>query len=476
MDLDPTSPIPLYHQLKTHILDRVHSGEFLPGAKIPTEHEICESYGVSRTTARQALTELADEGVIIRARRRGSMVAPGWRSTPENTKLRMVISDSARAERIENSIDGSVNIGIDVVPYDEIHEYLMRAVSEGDAPDIALIDHVWVAEFASSHMIYPLDELNPEWISSLVTNDIHDSIASGYRFEGSMYAVPEEVNLAGIWYDTEVLAAVSAEIPRTWDDLIETAGRIKSSGLAEYPISMPGGVRAQETTTYCLAAILASNDSNIITDTVRLDTPEGVAAMRLIRQLVVDGLLDPEAISNDWLAGPRALVKGSAAINVGGSYESEHIAASINVPRSAIGDRYAFAPFPGGPSGDPATVIGGMAHVVFRQSKDPLRSMDLIEAIMTPDALESRAVDHWTIPPLQSVIRSSSPESPFVTETLSMLPHARTRPIVPGYQAVTRQLQRMLQSVISGSMRPAAAVERTAEFIGAMTNLPVDRG
>ncbi len=476
MDLDPTSPIPLYHQLKTHILDRVHSGEFLPGARIPTEHEICESYGVSRTTARQALTELADEGVIIRARRRGSIVTPGWRSTPQDTQLRLVMSDSARAERIQRSIDGSVNVSIDVVPYDQIHEYLMRAVSEGDAPDIALIDHVWVAEFASSHMIYPLDELNPEWISNLVTNDIHDSIASGYRFEGSIYAVPEEVNLAGIWYDTDALASVDSEIPQTWDALIDAASRMKESGLVEYPISMPGGEAAQETTTYCLAAILASNDASIISDGVQLDTPEGVTAMRLIRRLVVDGLLNPNVVANDWLAGPRSLVEGSAAINIGGSYESEHIANAIDAPQSAVGARYTFAPFPGGPSGHPATVIGGMAHVVFRQSKDPLRAMDLVEALMAPDALRHRAAGHWTIPPLQSAIQSSSPESPFITETLTMLPLARTRPIVAGYQPVTRQLQRMVQSVISGSMRPAAAVERTAEFIGAMTNLPVDRG
>jgi multiple sugar transport system substrate-binding protein len=476
MDLDPTSAIPLYHQLKTHFLERVNRGEFLPGDRIPTEHEICEAYGVSRTTARQALTELADEGVIIRAPKRGSIITPGWRPTPEDTEVRMVISDSTRAEKISNSIDGSVNVRIDVVPYDQIHEHLMRSVAEGNAPDIALIDHVWVAEFASSHTIYPLDELNPEWVNNLTTKAIHVSIASGYRYEGSMYAVPEEVNLAGIWYDMDALESVGAEIPQSWDELIDAASLMKASGLVEYPIAMPGGERAQETTTYCLAAILASNDVTVIADSVRLDTPEGVTAMRFIRQLVVEGLMDPDVVSNDWLAGPRALVAGSAAINIGGSYESEHIAKAIGVGQSAIADRYSFAPFPGGPSGHPATVIGGMAHVVFRQSRDPQRSMDLIEAIMTPDALESRAAGHWTIPPLQSVIQSSSPESPFITETLSMLPHARTRPVVAGYQPVTRQLQRMVQSVISGSMRPAAAVERTAEFIGAMTNLPVDRG
>ena len=475
MDLDPTSPIPLYHQLEIHLLNRVRRGEFMPGDRIPTEHEICDAYGVSRTTVRQALAELAATGVILRAPRRGSIVAPDWRATPESQKLRMVISDSARAERIANSINGSINIAIDVVSYDQIHEHLMRAVSEGDAPDIALIDHVWVAEFAASHMIYPLDELNPEWVNNLIVNDIHDSIANGCRFDGSMYAVPEEVNLAGIWYDMEALGAVGRDIPTTWDELIDVAAQMKASGLVEYPISMPGGEAAQETTTYCLAAVLASNDSSIITDTVRLDSPEGVTAMRLIRQFVVEGLLNPNVVTNDWLAGPRSLVSGSAAINVGGSYEFEHIAHAIEAAQSAIGDRYSFAPFPGGPSGHPATVIGGMAHVVFRQSKDPLRAMDLIEVIMEPDALGSRAAGHGTIPPLRSVIQSSSPGSPFMTETLSMLPHARTRPIVAGYQPVTRQLQRMVQSVISGSMRPAAAVERTAEFIGAMTNLPVVR-
>ena len=110
MDLDPNSPIPLYHQLKTDLLDRIRAGEFLPGERIPTEHELCRAYRVSRTTARQAMTDLADEDVILRAPRRGSIVAPGWRATAEDTKMRMVLSDSARADRIADSIHGSVTV------------------------------------------------------------------------------------------------------------------------------------------------------------------------------------------------------------------------------------------------------------------------------------------------------------------------------------------------------------------------------
>ena len=350
----------------------------------------------------------------------------------------------------------------------------MRAVAEGDAPDIAMIDHVWIAEFAESHMIYPLDELNPGWVNGLVANDLHPAVASGFRYEGSMYAIPEEINLAGIWYDTEALSSVDADVPQTWDELISTAMLLRDSGTMRYPISLPGGEAARETTTYCLAAMLASNDASIMDETVHLDAPNAIAVLRLIRQFITDGLMDPEAISNGWLEGPRLLANGEAAINVGGSYEIEHIARRADIPLEFVGDRFVFAPFPGGPDGRPATVIGGMGHVVFRQSADPLRSMDLVEALTSSPVLSQRAEGHWTIPPLRSVVSENLPESRFINETVEMLPTARTRPIVSGYQPVTRQLQRLVQSVVTGSIRPAGAAERTAEFIAAITDTELE--
>ena len=91
----------------------------------------------------------------------------------------MVMSDEVRADQIRASIDLTHNVSIEVVPYDLIHEHLMRAVAEGDAPDVAMIDHVWVAEFAESYMIYPLDELNPTWLNALVTKPDFDSESTG---------------------------------------------------------------------------------------------------------------------------------------------------------------------------------------------------------------------------------------------------------------------------------------------------------
>lgn len=69
--LDPTSPVPLYHQLRSALEESWR--RLAPEAGLPTEHEIMARYRVSRITARRALDELIGDGVIRRPRPRGRL-------------------------------------------------------------------------------------------------------------------------------------------------------------------------------------------------------------------------------------------------------------------------------------------------------------------------------------------------------------------------------------------------------------------
>lgn len=69
------SPLPRYYQLKEILRERIRSGEWKPGSLIPSERELSEKYGISRMTARQAITDLVNEGIFYREQGKGTFVS-----------------------------------------------------------------------------------------------------------------------------------------------------------------------------------------------------------------------------------------------------------------------------------------------------------------------------------------------------------------------------------------------------------------
>lgn len=67
--------IPLYYQLENLLREKIISGEFAEGSRLPTESDLVSQYNVSRITVRQALQALAEEGWIERQQGRGTFVA-----------------------------------------------------------------------------------------------------------------------------------------------------------------------------------------------------------------------------------------------------------------------------------------------------------------------------------------------------------------------------------------------------------------
>jgi GntR family transcriptional regulator len=71
--LDRSSPIPLYMQIKQYLARQIAVWE-QRNAKFFTDAELCEMFGVSRMTVRQAVQELVDDGFLKRARGIGTFV------------------------------------------------------------------------------------------------------------------------------------------------------------------------------------------------------------------------------------------------------------------------------------------------------------------------------------------------------------------------------------------------------------------
>lgn len=73
--INPDSMIPMYKQIINILNEQIENGELNPGDKLPSEAELMERYQVSRITIRSAISELEEDGLVVRSRGKGTFIA-----------------------------------------------------------------------------------------------------------------------------------------------------------------------------------------------------------------------------------------------------------------------------------------------------------------------------------------------------------------------------------------------------------------
>jgi GntR family transcriptional regulator len=72
--IERDSPVPFYFQLATLFEHEIFSGRWPAGVRLPSEPDICRHYQLSRTTVRQALSRLEQQGAVKRVRGQGTYI------------------------------------------------------------------------------------------------------------------------------------------------------------------------------------------------------------------------------------------------------------------------------------------------------------------------------------------------------------------------------------------------------------------
>ena len=476
MEIDPKQPIPLYFQLKTLLLEEILSGYYGgPEDRLPTEHEFCARYKLSRTPVSRALSELADEGVILRHRRRGSFVNPHWLSRrPDQPEVRVIVPTEGPWARMVRDAAGSHNqISVVKVPRQSLHQTLTHAIAEGQAPDLAVLDSVWAPEFAAAGFVHALEELDETWVRQEHEVDFLEPLVRANRYEGKTFGVSPFADASGLWYRRDKLESLDLPPPATWAELRSTGHALAKSGIRT-PMVMPGGGMAGETTTYCLIAVLASNGAHVLEPGgVGLNSRATAQALRFLRRLVEERIVPTEVVGYEWNHAVHLLAEGRAALSLGGIYEAQTLAEATGVHHHDVWEHFGFTRVPAGPKGAPASVAGGMMFAIFRQAAQPTLAVRLLQRAVEPDALARVARSTGRIPARRSAIELVSSDLPFISEVAEIIELAVARPWMSAYPRVSVQLQTMLEAVLTGRLGPSAAAQRTAEMIGAITGLPL---
>ena len=76
LSLSPSTPVPLYVQLRDRLQEALQRGEWAEDQPLPSERELSQGLGISRATVRQAIHALELEGWLVRRQGRGTFPAP----------------------------------------------------------------------------------------------------------------------------------------------------------------------------------------------------------------------------------------------------------------------------------------------------------------------------------------------------------------------------------------------------------------
>jgi multiple sugar transport system substrate-binding protein len=485
-EIDHSSPIPLYYQLKMLLKEQIESGKLLPGDKIPTESELCARYNLSRTPVRQALLELVNEGLLNRKAGRGTFVSS---TSVEKVTLQVTVPDTRWQWPLQEAAfllnrdrpDLKLELEFSVAPLHNLHDHLSMTVAQGRAPDISVLDSVWVAEFAHRRYLYSIDELDSDWVVD-VGRSIYPSLIDINSHQSQLYAMPTIVDATVLWFRRDWLSSEGSSPPGMWADLLSIGRQFQLPevraryGLGPHPLAFVGGHVGGETTTYQLLPFIWSAGGELIKQgKVTINSAATRSALAFLKDLVhSEQLASPDVVYQPWDGAMHAFARGEAVMAFGGTYENYLIRSAANWDMATFMDRVGFVPMPSGPDGVPTTLTGGMTYGIYRQSRHPEIALAVLKQMLTPEILKPFSLRTGQISAQKAVTEViSTDEDGFLGRTAFLFDRARSRPSLPTYEQVSLQFREMIEACLTEQLPVKQALYRAAERISGITGLPI---
>jgi multiple sugar transport system substrate-binding protein len=256
-------------------------------------------------------------------------------------------------------VNPNVKITVETVPWDDyLGTKLEAAFAAGAGPDLFFVSPGTIGKYINSGIAYPLNA----FMTSTIVSDFSPSSIKGVSIGDKIYAIPFEIELVGLYYDADVLAAAGVQPPATWDDLKAAALKLKTDKRAGITIEVSKGAYQ----TYTWYPFLWQTGADVFTPDLKhsaLDNPGVAKALQLWKDLIDSGAanLRPSRSTTDI----GILGDGETAMQICGSWaiptiENQYKDKNIKVVR---------LPIPEG--GKPADVAGGWKFMVNAKGKYP---------------------------------------------------------------------------------------------------------
>ncbi|WP_158502025.1 sugar ABC transporter substrate-binding protein [Vitiosangium sp. GDMCC 1.1324] len=348
-----------------------------------------------------------------------------------------------------------LRVEVRTFPSPHYRPQLLEALRSSHPPDIATLDQVWMAEFAESGAILPLDGLLAREAQARL---FFPSAWETCLYKDHVWGVPLSIDgWMLLYYNKELFrrAGLDPEHPPTTWPALQEVGRRLTQPPEQYGLVLLGA--ADEGLVASINAFIYSNDGQVVdasTGQARINQPEAVEALEFYRELT--RFAPPGTEKRNEAAAVELFLSGKVAMALLGSWQQDTF--RLRAPELDWG--VAVLPAPLGK--EPHSTAGGWNLVVFAASPHPEEAFKYIEFLSRLDVQpEVTSLIPARLDAGRRFIRKQRREPDVVRY---MLEQGMPRPVSPAYSRITEAQQRMMQRILAGAPVQEAADEAAAEI------------
>ncbi|MFD3918129.1 extracellular solute-binding protein [Streptomyces sp. NPDC058595] len=346
--------------------------------------------------------------------------------------------------------------GVDVkyvnVPFGEAQNKFKNAAQSGSgAPDVIRSEVAWTPEFADLGYLAPLD-------GTAALKDEKDFVpqaAASTKYDGKTYAVPQVIDSLGIFYNKKLFKDAGVEVPKTIDELKTVSKTIKDK-------TGKTGMYLRGDDAYWFLSFLYGEGGDLVDaegKTVTVDSPAGVKAMEVVKDLVDSGAAKTDA-TDGWENMQAAFKGGDVAMMINGPWA---IADTYAGPQFKDKANLGVAPVPAGSAGQGAPQ-GGHNLGVYAGSKNLDASYAFVEYMSSAESQAKITTELNLLPTRTSVY--SQPDvakNEIVGFFKPVVDKAIERPWIPETGSLFAPLVTEYTKVLTGQTTPEKGVEATGD-------------
>ncbi|WP_188455895.1 ABC transporter substrate-binding protein [Virgibacillus oceani] len=361
----------------------------------------------------------------------------------------------------------NINVEFREMPADtgQYHDQLVTAFSSQSSEiDVFNGDVIWPAEFAQANYALELDRfIERDGIDMAAY--FPGTVASA-TFDGKQWALPQFTDAGVFYYRTDIVK----EPPKTWDELIEQASKLKGEAGTEFGYIFQS---AQYEGLICNAIeFIASYGGQVVDEdnNVVVHSPETVKAIKKLQEIVNSDFVPDNILNFQETETENAWIEGKSVFARNWPYMQ---ASSADEERSKVVDNVAMTTLPSGDAGS-ASTLGGWMTMINRYTEHPEEAWEFAKFLSGPEAQKIAATEGGRAPTLRDLYNDADVKESSALfanpDFVEVLENAVSRPVSPIYPEISDIMQIELSKALTGDQSAEDAAKNMQTKIEAAMN------